>query len=210
MQGAFFFAWLNKSRTRDAPTPTNISTKSEPLMLKKGTSASPAIARAKSVLPVPGGPISNNPLGILPPSLVYFLGSFKKSITSSNSALASSIPATSAKVTFLDLSVIKRALLLPKAIALPPPACIWRIKNIQTPTRRIIGNQETKRVIYQESSVGLAVILTPFSLNCVTSLSSFGAYVLKALPLVSFPVIFSPCMVTSLISPLSRKAIISL
>jgi hypothetical protein len=26
----FFFACLNKSRTRDAPTPTNISTKSEP------------------------------------------------------------------------------------------------------------------------------------------------------------------------------------
>ena len=28
--GAFAFAWLNKSRTRAAPTPTNISTKSEP------------------------------------------------------------------------------------------------------------------------------------------------------------------------------------
>ena len=30
MQGAFSWACLNKSRTRDAPTPTNISTKSEP------------------------------------------------------------------------------------------------------------------------------------------------------------------------------------
>jgi hypothetical protein len=30
MQGACFFAWSNMSRTRDAPTPTNISTKSEP------------------------------------------------------------------------------------------------------------------------------------------------------------------------------------
>ncbi|KAA6328497.1 ATP-dependent zinc metalloprotease FtsH [termite gut metagenome] len=30
MQGAFSFACLNKSRTREAPTPTNISTKSEP------------------------------------------------------------------------------------------------------------------------------------------------------------------------------------
>jgi hypothetical protein len=29
-RGAFSLAWLNRSRTRLAPTPTNISTKSEP------------------------------------------------------------------------------------------------------------------------------------------------------------------------------------
>ena len=40
----------------DAPTPTNISTKSEPEIEKNGTPASPATARASSVLPVPGGP----------------------------------------------------------------------------------------------------------------------------------------------------------
>ena len=39
-----------------APTPTNISTKSEPEIEKNGTPASPATARASSVLPVPGGP----------------------------------------------------------------------------------------------------------------------------------------------------------
>jgi len=33
MQGAFFFASLKRSRTREAPTPTNISTKSDPLKL---------------------------------------------------------------------------------------------------------------------------------------------------------------------------------
>ena len=54
MQGAFFLACSNISRTREAPTPTNISTKSEPEIVKNGTPASPAIARAKSVLPVPG------------------------------------------------------------------------------------------------------------------------------------------------------------
>src|ERR1039458_10364556 len=32
------------------------------------TSASPATARASSVLPVPGGPLSRTPRGILPPS----------------------------------------------------------------------------------------------------------------------------------------------
>ena len=68
IQGAFFLPCSNISRTRLAPTPTNISTKSEPEMVKKGTLASPAMARASSVLPVPGGPTNKTPLGILPPS----------------------------------------------------------------------------------------------------------------------------------------------
>ena len=65
--GALAFACSNRSRTRAAPTPTNISTKSEPLMEKNGTPASPATARASSVLPVPGGPKSSTPRGILAP-----------------------------------------------------------------------------------------------------------------------------------------------
>ena len=63
MQGEFCLACSNRSRTRLAPTPTNISTKSEPEMLKKGTPASPATARARSVLPVPGGPNEQHALG---------------------------------------------------------------------------------------------------------------------------------------------------
>ena len=38
------------------PTPTNISMNSEPLMERNGTPASPAVALANNVLPVPGGP----------------------------------------------------------------------------------------------------------------------------------------------------------
>ena len=87
------------SLTLEAPTPTNISTKSEPEIVKNGTFASPAIAFANSVLPVPGGPINKAPFGILPPSLLNFFGSFKKSTISSTSSLASSIPATSLNVT---------------------------------------------------------------------------------------------------------------
>ena len=68
MHGLFCLACSNMSRTRDAPTPTNISTKSEPEMVKNGTPASPATARASSVLPVPGGPNSSTPLGILAPN----------------------------------------------------------------------------------------------------------------------------------------------
>ena len=76
-QGAFSLAVLNISLTRPAPTPTNISTKSEPEMKKNGTPASPATAFASNVLPHPGGPTKMIPLGNLAPNLVYFLGSFK-------------------------------------------------------------------------------------------------------------------------------------
>ena len=103
IQGAFSLACLNRSRTRAAPTPTNISTKSEPLKLKNGTLASPAVALARRVLPVPGGPTNNTPFGNVPPNLVNFCGLFRKSTTSSTSAFASSRPATSLKVTLVSV-----------------------------------------------------------------------------------------------------------
>ncbi len=99
MHGALASAWAKRSRTRAAPTPTNISTNSEPLSEKKGTLASPATARASSVLPVPGGPTSSTPLGIRPPSEVYFLGVLRNSTISRSSCSASSTPATSLKAT---------------------------------------------------------------------------------------------------------------
>ena len=46
MDGARLRASAKRSRTRDAPTPTNSSTKLDPLRAKKGTPASPATARA--------------------------------------------------------------------------------------------------------------------------------------------------------------------
>ena len=61
-------ACSNRSRTRAAPTPTNISTNSEPEIEKNGTFASPATALASNVLPVPGGPTSSTPFGMRPPS----------------------------------------------------------------------------------------------------------------------------------------------
>src|SRR5580704_5638876 len=93
MHGACFLACSNMSRTREAPTPTNISTKSEPEIVKNGTFASPAMARASSVLPVPGEPTISTPLGILPPSFWNLPGSFRKSTISPTSCLASSTPA---------------------------------------------------------------------------------------------------------------------
>jgi hypothetical protein len=69
--------------------------------LKNGTLASPAMALASSVLPVPGGPTSSTPRGMRPPSFWNFCGSFRKSTSSLTSSLASSQPATSAKVVVL-------------------------------------------------------------------------------------------------------------
>ena len=72
-------------------------------MVKNGTPASPAIARASKVLPVPGEPTSSAPLGILPPRRANLVGSFRNSTISCSSSRASSMPATSSKVTLPSL-----------------------------------------------------------------------------------------------------------
>ena len=129
MQGAFFLPCSNMSLTLDAPIPTNISTKSDPLIVKKGTSASPATALANNVLPVPGDPHKRTPLGIFPPSFWNCLGFFKNSTISDNSSFASSTPATCAKV-ILFLSLFRSfARLFPKLIAPLPALLICLIKT---------------------------------------------------------------------------------
>ena len=122
MHGAFCLACSKRSRTREAPTPTNISTKSEPEIERNGTLASPATALASRVLPVPGGPTSSAPFGILAPSSLYLSAFLRKSTISMISTLASSRPATSLNVTRLALSLSKTcALALPTFIMPPPP-----------------------------------------------------------------------------------------
>ena len=54
--GAAARACVNRSRTRDAPTPTIASMNSDAEIEKNAAWASPATARASSVLPVPGAP----------------------------------------------------------------------------------------------------------------------------------------------------------
>ena len=167
IQGECFFPCSNISLTLDAPTPTNISTKSDPEIVKKGTPASPAIALANNVFPVPGGPTNKQPLGILPPSLLNFFGSLRNSTTSSTSSLASSTPATSLNVTLPLTSFISFALDLPKPIAPPLPPCICLIKNIQTAINKSIGNHDNKTPRRDGifSSIGAADMLTPLSVN---------------------------------------------
>ena len=152
MQGAFSLAWRKRSRTRDAPTPTNISTKSDPESEKKGTSASPATALASSVLPVPGGPTRSAPLGILPPSSVYFSGFLRNSTISCTSCLASACPATSLKVTRLASPFSKSCALdlptlntPPGPPALPPP--MRRMMKNHRPMRSMKGKKFQKRLL---------------------------------------------------------------
>ena len=128
--GAFFLAFSKRSRTRLAPTPTNISTNSEPDMVKKGTPASPATALAKRVLPVPGGPSNKTPAGIRAPNLVKRLGSLRNSTTSTSSCFSSSAPATSLKRTLTFCLEISLERDLPKFMAPripPPPAPLWNM-----------------------------------------------------------------------------------
>ena len=109
---------------------------------KKGTSASPAIALASSVLPQPGGPTSSTPRGMRPPSRWNFCGFLRNSTISRTSSLASSMPATSSNVTFAISGVYMRARLRPKESTPPaPPACrIGRkMKNQKKPAIRSQG-----------------------------------------------------------------------
>ena len=141
MHGALRFACSNRSRTRAAPTPTNISTNSLPEMWKNGTPASPATALASRVFPVPGGPTSSTPFGILAPSWRKRSGYLRNSTTSSNSALASSTPATSLNVTDGRLNGIIRARLRPKLIVWLLEPCACRIISRISPPKKINGRK---------------------------------------------------------------------
>ena len=128
-------------------------------MEKKGTPASPATALASSVLPVPGGPTSSRPLGILAPTLVYFWGLRRKSTTSSSSSFSSSSPATLLKFTLLSRLI--RARLLPKFIILalaPPPPALRFITMIMITTTTV------------ESRMGRATVSRIFSWGTLVTL----------------------------------------
>mmetsp|Transcript_53306 Transcript_53306/g.153798 ORF Transcript_53306/g.153798 Transcript_53306/m.153798 type:complete len:255 (+) Transcript_53306:870-1634(+) len=98
MQGACFLASWKRSRILRAPTPTNISSNSEPDAWRKGTPASPAMALARSVLPVPGEPDIMRPFGNLAPNLVNRSGSLRYRMISRSSSFTSSHPLTSSKL----------------------------------------------------------------------------------------------------------------
>ena len=138
IHGAFFVASLNKSLTREAPTPTYSSIKSEPASEKNGTCASPATALANSVLPVPGGPTRSAPFGSFAPIFVYLPGLCRKSTTSCRDSFASSSPATSLNVTPVSFWTYTFAFDLPTPPIIPPPD-ILRNRKLSSTQRTTIG-----------------------------------------------------------------------
>ena len=182
MQGALASACWNRSRMRAAPTPTNISTNSDPLRLKNGTCASPATARANKVLPVPGGPTSSTPFGILPPRFVYFFGVLRNSTTSRSSSRASSTPATSANRTFTSSSAKTLALLRANDMTPPSAPLMRRKKKPQMPTKNSSGSNHpsnsgshrlfdsplylTRRASSSSVSLGSSTLVAVNSLVC--------------------------------------------
>jgi hypothetical protein len=163
IDGAFAFACSKRSRTRLAPTPTNISTKSDPEMLKKGTPASPATARASSVLPVPGGPYKSTPLGILAPIAWNFCGASRYSLISCNSSTASSRPATSANVIFGWSFETSRAFDFPKDMTRLPPPCICCMRKKKNPRMIRIGKNWNRIDSNGDPCCWSAVTLMPSS-----------------------------------------------
>mmetsp|Transcript_12326 Transcript_12326/g.47921 ORF Transcript_12326/g.47921 Transcript_12326/m.47921 type:complete len:251 (+) Transcript_12326:2211-2963(+) len=163
MHGRHLRAWLNRLRIRAAPTPTNISMKSEPDMDRNGTPDSPAVALARSVLPVPGGPTSSAPRGIFAPRSSYFLGFLRKSTNSMISPLASSQPATSLNM-ILCLAFLSRVVTeaLP-TLKMPPPGPpppgppmpgmppILRFRNTNPASRRRVGASRASSVPHATS-----------------------------------------------------------
>ena len=118
-----------------------------------------------------------------------------------SSSLASSTPATSLKVTFFCWLDIRRARLFPNESALLPPDCIWRMRKIQKPIRRMKGSQDDRKMYMNEELVDFSrVTTTPF---CCSSLArskpaSDGMTVLNFLPLTSSPSRSSPMILTDL------------
>ena len=161
MHGEFCLACSNRSRTRLAPTPTNISTKSEPEIEKNGTPASPATARASSVLPVPGGPNSSTPLGMRAPSAWNLRGFSRNSLISCSSSTASSTPATSLNVILGESTDIRLARLLPKLMTLEPPPCIWFIRKIQNTKKSRKGSSVISALHHGEPPVLVPSVASP-------------------------------------------------
>ena len=140
--GAILRARSNRSRTRAAPTPTSDSTNSEPESEKNDAAASPATARASSVLPVPGGPTSSTPGAPSRPGSRN--GSGRPGSRGSRAARRPTrpTPATSAKVTGCEpfLRFLPRLPSFEKAAKPPaPPSWPIRMKNANRQTRIRIG-----------------------------------------------------------------------
>ena len=191
--GAASFACWKRSRTRDAPIPTIASMNSDADAEKKGTLASPATARASSVLPVPGAPDRSTPRGMRAPSFRYFSGLRRKSTTSTSSFSASSMPATSSNVTVWVSASTRLARERPNCPSTPPPApadAARRNNQMNSATSRIVG-PKLNRIVSSSERLPGAFALTMTSCSSRSwescrSLAKVGTSVLNFFALSSW------------------------
>ena len=121
MQGAFFLACSNKSLTLAAPAPTKSSTNSEPEIIKKGTSASPATALESKGVEFAAAPpkkpnIFSTILSWVVPPLIFILvlqffarrsmggGGAQGALSFTKSKAKVYVPDDESKVTFADVA----------------------------------------------------------------------------------------------------------
>ena len=165
MAGALVRACSNRSRTRAAPTPTNISTNSEPLIEKNGTLASPATAAPAASCRCRAGRPAARPSACARRAGCSCSGSFRKSTISCSSSLASSTPATSSKRTLgigldvdLGLALADRHQAAAQPLRRQAPD-----RNIQTPKNSAAGNDPGEQIAQQRAldlpGIGHAVFL---------------------------------------------------
>ncbi len=115
-------------------------------MEKNGTPDSPATARAKSVLPVPGGPARRTPRGTFPPRRWKRSGSLRNCTISWRSDFAAFSPAMSSKVWLTEVALSNlRLWFFPKAPRTPP------LPNI--PVARLDIQSHTPMISAQGKSV---------------------------------------------------------
>ena len=207
--GATCLACANRSRTRLAPMPTKSSMNSDPLTEKNGTPASPATARARSVLPVPGGPTRRMPCGTLPPRRLKASGAFRKSTISPRSRLAPFRPATSSNFTCTRVAGSTRAERPASSRPIGPPAsapAARRDIQTQAPRMRTHGRTDSRTRTSGDTSSLFTVTATPFSRSKGKRSRSSRAgrserNVVSDWPLtlsaaLSFPLIWRPVSVT--------------
>ena len=148
--------------------PTIASTNSDADSEKNGTSASPATARASSVLPVPGGPLSSTPCGMRPPSLWYLLGLAQEVDDLGQLGLRLVDPGDVG-----EGDLVARRLVAPRAraaeraehpldVARPPHQ-----PKTRRPTKRIVGPNPTSRLSHHGvlDVSGCALTTTPLALE---------------------------------------------
>jgi len=190
--------------------PTNISTNSEPEIEKNGTFDSPATAFARSVLPVPGGPTSSAPFGMIAPISLYFAGLCIKSTISVKASFASSCPATSEKVLPVCASTYTLALLFPKVIAFPPILfCMEFVNNCPIPIKIIIGSIHDK-IKFSKGEFSFGITLENLTWAECRRLTSSGSSTRPVTNMFSLPVssssvnaIWFSCISTAFTLPFS-------